>query len=93
MPFEVKENRAEYWQEGRLLGQVSFPALRPGVVNIDHTFVDPVLRGKGVAAELLEQACAELRRTGRTAVLTCSYARRWFAQHPEQADLLAAKKK
>lgn len=45
MPFEMKENRAEYWQEGALLGEVSFPALRPGVVNIDHVFVDPVLRG------------------------------------------------
>ena len=36
MPFEMKENRAEYWQERALLGEVSFPALRPGVVNIDH---------------------------------------------------------
>ena len=64
MPFEMKENRAEYWQERALLGEVSFPALRPGVVNIDHVFVDPVLRGKGVAGQLLEQVCAALRRTG-----------------------------
>lgn len=92
MPFEIKENRAEYWQDGRLLGEVTFPALRPGVVNIDHTFVDPVLRGKGTAGHLLEQVCEELRRTGQKAVVTCSYARRWFGQHPEQADLLAGKR-
>lgn len=89
MPFEMKENRAEYWQEGALLGEVSFPALRPDVVNIDHVFVDPVLRGKGVAGQLLEQVCAALRRTGRSAVVTCSYARRWFGQHPEAQDVLA----
>lgn len=88
VPFVIKENRAEYWQQEELLGEVTFPPLRPGVVNIDHVFVDPVLRGKGVADQLLEQVCGELRRTRRRAVVTCSYARRWFERHPEQGEAL-----
>ena len=75
-------------RRGALLGEVSFPALRPGVVNIDHVFVDPGAEGQGVAGQLLEQVCAALRRTSRSAVVTCSYARRWFGQHQGQ-DVLA----
>ena len=89
----IKEERAEYWQEGTLLAEVTFPPLRPGVVNIDHVFVDPALRGKGVAGQLLEQVCAALRTTGRRAVVTCSYARRWFGQHAEARDVLTAGRK
>lgn len=58
MPFEMKENRAEYWQERALLGEVSFPALRPGVVNIDHVFVDPGAAGQGGGGAAAGAGCA-----------------------------------
>ena len=60
----------------------------PGVVNIDHTFVDEALRGQGVAAQMMERIARSLRETGRKAIPTCSYAKKWFGQHPEYADVL-----
>ena len=43
MPFILTENRIAYVQEGQLLAEATFPEFAPGVVNIDHTFVDEAL--------------------------------------------------
>ncbi len=92
MPFVTESNRIYYEQEGRTLAEITFPALDDTTVNIDHTFVDECLRGQGVAGRLMELAAAELERTGRKAVPTCSYARRWLENHPDQAEKLQRKK-
>ena len=88
MPFILTENRIAYVQEGQLLAEANFPEFAPGVVNIDHTFVDEALRGQGVAAQMMERIARSLRETGRKAIPTCSYAKKWFGQHPEYADVL-----
>ncbi len=54
----------------------------------DHTFVDGSLRGRGVADQLVRAAVRQVRGRGGKARLVCSYARSWFANHPEEADLL-----
>lgn len=92
MPFVTESNRIYYEQEGRTLAEITFPALDDTTVNIDHTFVDECLRGQGVAGRLMELAASELERTGRKAVATCSYARRWLENHPDQAEKLQRKK-
>ena len=56
-----------------------------------HTYVDHSLRGKGIAAKLLELTADELRKTNRKAVPTCSYAVKWFEDHPEQTDIIDKK--
>ena len=68
--------------------EATFPEFAPGVVNIDHTFVDETLRGQGVAAQMMERIACSLRETGRKAIPTCSYAKKWFGQHSEYADVL-----
>lgn len=73
--------------DGALLAEVTFPA-SGGVADIDHTFVDPSLRGQNLAGQLLEAAAAQIRAEGLKALPTCPYAVRWFSKHPEQADLL-----
>ena len=74
-------------ENGTLLAEVTFPE-REGVAVINHTFVDDSLRGQGVAGQLLQAAADTLRREGRKARPTCSYAVHWFATHPEEQDLL-----
>ena len=90
--MEFQETNGRIWaenEEGRLVAEITFPQVRPGVAEIDHTFVDASHRGQGAAAKLVEAAAAQLRRRGMKAVLTCSYAKKWFGDHPEQGDLLA----
>lgn len=89
MEFTLEENRIFYAENGRTLAWITFPARGEGVVTIDHTFVDESLRGRGVAAAMTARLADELARTGRRAVLVCPYAKKWWAAHPERADLLA----
>ena len=74
---------------GKVIAEVTFPQIRDGIANINHTFVDSSLRGQGVAARLMEEAAKTLRADGKKAVATCSYAQKWFSQHGEFEDVLA----
>lgn len=89
MQFQIGENRLYAVDEqGKLLAEVTFPLIKDGVVEINHTFVDVSLRGQGVAGRMLEAVAAHLRERGWKAVPTCSYALKWFGDHPEYGDIL-----
>ena len=51
--------------------------------------VDPSLGGQGIADRITQTVADSLREKGLKAELTCSYSIRWFARHPEYADVLA----
>lgn len=92
MGYEIHENEVVYLGNGdERLAWVTFPAIagESGVVDVDHTFVDPSLRGQGVAGELMARAVQAIRATDRKARPTCSYAATWFERHPSEHDLLA----
>ena len=72
---------------GSTLAEVTFPA-SGGVADINHTFVDPSLRGQGMADKLLSSAVTQIRSDGLKALPTCPYAIKWFQEHPEHSDLL-----
>ena len=74
-------------ENGKLIAEVTFP-LSGSTATINHTFVDDSLRGQGVANLLLTEAVAQIRTGSLKVVPTCSYAVKWFAEHPEHADLL-----
>ena len=70
-------------EEDRLVAEITFPMTSPGVYTIDHTFVDPSLRGQGAADALVRAALEQIRENGGQAEATCSYALRWLEKHPE----------
>lgn len=89
MEFKVNKNSIVYGDDRRELARITYPEVKEGVVDIDHTFVDEELRGQGMAGQLMERCVEELRATNRKAIASCSYAAKWFEKHPECADLLA----
>ena len=90
MGWVMERDRVQVLDEQwNVLAEVTFPQVEPGVVEIDHTFVDESLRGQGVAGELLGRAVASIAASGYRARPTCSYAVSWFEKHPAHADLLA----
>ena len=90
MDFEMEPSRIRLADtQGQTIAEVFFPEEQDGIVNITHTFVDDSLRGQGVAGQLMEAVAMRLRREGKRARLTCSYAVRWFPAHPEFHDVLA----
>lgn len=89
MVFTHNENQiAVYTPDYLVVAEVTFPALDEQTVDVNHTFVDDVLRGQGVAGKLMEELVQDLRQSGRKAVLTCSYAVKWFENHPECKDVI-----
>lgn len=67
---------------GNVVAEVTFPT-RNGVSTINHTFVDPSLRGEGVASKLVQLAVDKILADGNRIAATCSYAISWFRRHPQ----------
>ena len=63
---------------------------QPGrVLDLDHTFVPPALRGAGLASQLTAHALGFARENGYRVVPTCPFVAAFIARHPEHADLVA----
>jgi predicted GNAT family acetyltransferase len=62
---------------------------RDGVLDVQHTYTPPALRGRDLAARLTEAAFAYAREQGLKVVPTCPYTVGWVARHPEQRELVA----
>lgn len=86
----IHENNKIYLNDdnNHMIAVVTFPKEREDVVNIDHTFVDTSLRGQGIAGKLMEETVTQLRENNLKAHPTCSYAVKWFEEHPEYSDVL-----
>lgn len=90
MDFEHEDGRYFLQDEsGKLIAEINYPPIDGGKsVVITHTYVDPSLRGRGVAGQLIAQVVAEARAKGFTIEPVCTYARYAFAKHTEYADVL-----
>lgn len=63
--------------------------LADGAMQITHTFVPPLLEGRGIAARLVAAALDHARGQGLKVVPICSYVRTYMRRHPETLGLLA----
>ncbi len=68
--------------------EIFFPKGSDGIHNITHTIVGKNLQGHGVAGLLTLAAAEKIRSEGKKTRLTCSYAVKWFAKHPEYNDIV-----
>lgn len=89
MKYICEQNRVFAEDEnGDFRAEVTFPEYQEGVVVIAYTYVDPCLRGQGIASELLRNAYTQIKECGKKARPTCPYAISWFKRHPETHDIL-----
>lgn len=92
MEFKHESNRIYMDNEqGRTFAEVTFPEVKDGVVDINHTFVDESLRGQGIAGKLMKEAAEQLRKENKKVILTCPYAIGWFDKNKEYDDILEKK--
>jgi predicted GNAT family acetyltransferase len=76
-------------RDGMRVGELTYTVVG-AQMTIRHTGVDPKLRGRGAARELLDAAVAFAREQRFSVVPRCSYARVVFARSPaEFADVIA----
>jgi uncharacterized protein len=60
------------------------------VLDVQHTYTPPALRGRDIAADLTAAVFAYARAERLKIIPTCPYTRAWVARHPEVRALVAA---
>ena len=67
-------------------GKITFVPQENEVLNINHTFTDPAMRGQGIARRLVERLAQYAREEGYTLTATCPYAKKVLSE-PQFADI------
>jgi predicted GNAT family acetyltransferase len=83
------ESRFEVLVDGEVVGFADYVE-RGDRVELPHTVVDRSMRGRGIAAILVERVLDDIRDSGRTVVPTCWFVAQFIDGHPDYADLLAS---
>lgn len=82
MNFKTEKDRIICLDENNnKVGEVCFPETKKGVYDINHTFVDSSMQGKGIAAQLVALAIEEIKRKGGKATASCSYAKKYIEKN------------
>lgn len=92
MEFQKEEGRIFHKDEnGKTLAEITYSPGEEGVVVADGTYVDPSLRGQGVAEQLVEAMVEEVKRQGKKIQPECSYVVALFKRKPEKYGEIEAK--
>ncbi|HLP56166.1 MAG TPA: GNAT family N-acetyltransferase [Fluviicola sp.] len=75
-------------QEGRRVAMMTYVWSGNDRIIIDHTEVDPVLRGKNAGKQLVAKAVEFARERGIKIVPLCPFAKSVFDKVPEYQDVL-----
>lgn len=76
-------------KDGRRIAEMTYTRSKPSLVVVDHTYVDPSLRGQGVARQLQDAMVAWARETQTKVVPVCSYVKVQFDRDASIRDVLA----
>ena len=93
MEFTREPNRFYFNDdEGRLAGEITFPAIDDGQVwVIEHTFVRDDFGHQGLAAKLTLAVIDAAKAEHKQIQPLCTYAKAFFDKHPEYADIVVTK--
>ena len=82
MQFIKEENRIYATNiDNETVAEVTFYEIENGIYNIDHTFVDDSLRGRGVGSKLVQEAVNTIREKGAQIQATCPFASKWIEEN------------
>ena len=75
-------------REREILARVVVSTTDSGALLIEHTEVDPTLRGQGIARALVMLVVQRARSEGRAIVPRCPYAAKLLNEEPELVALI-----
>lgn len=75
-------------RNGQRIAEMTYRRTHPSLVVVDHTHVDPSLRGHGVARQLQDAMVAWARETDTKVIPLCSYVKVQFDRDPSLRDVL-----
>lgn len=78
-----------YAPEGKKMAEMVYVKAGDKTIIIDHTDVDPVLKGQGIGKKLQAELVAFVRAGQIKVIPLCPFARATFAKMKEWQDVLA----
>lgn len=77
-------------EDGRLMAEVNYTRRNSNEIDIEHVYVDPELRGQGMAGQTMTVVAEYLRKNGLKATASCSYANSWLQKNENHySDVIA----
>lgn len=96
MEFDIKEvdhGFAIFNESGdKRIAEIEYQQTAEDIIVATHTWVDPSLRGEGVAGKLLDHLVADSEAKGRKIKALCPYVVRKFNEQPEKYNEINADK-
>ncbi|QMS84582.1 GNAT family N-acetyltransferase [Candidatus Xianfuyuplasma coldseepsis] len=92
--MEIKRGKGKFYigeSEQDFIAHITFKNGGNNVIIVDHTFVDPSLRGQGIAAKLMKKVVDMAREENLKVVPVCSYAVTAFKRNKDYQDVLLNK--
>ncbi len=83
-----KENCCFYYKSDSFKGEINYEIKDNKVLNIYRTFVNPELRGKGIARVLLMKVINYVQAEGYRILPSCSFAVSFFRHNKKYQNLL-----
>lgn len=86
---EEQGSRGEFFimRGGKRIAEMTYRKADESRIVIDHTEVDPSLRGQGIARRLVDTAVAWARQNNTKVAATCPYVVAQFARDPSIGDV------
>ncbi len=78
-----------------VIAEITFPETLKDidVWDVNHTWVDPVLRGQGIASKLVVAVDEAARAEGKRIIATCPYVIAWYKRHRDKQDIICGQLK
>ena len=78
-------------ESGQMIAKITYKEEDNQVWNADHTFVDPALRGQGIALKLVDSLVELAVKEGKKILPTCPYVVRVFNENQNKYAHVHAK--
>ncbi|MBJ3813651.1 N-acetyltransferase [Shimwellia pseudoproteus] len=75
--------------QGKRVAEIVFVPTGDNLCIIEHTDVDPALKGQGVGKKLVAKVVERMRREHRKIIPLCPFAKHEFDTTPEYNDIRA----
>jgi len=88
---EIKHGNNVFYigdNEENAIAEITYIYIDNVAINVNHTFVDPSLRGQGIAKKLLDKVVEFAKEKNLKIKPTCSYAVKVFPRYPEYDSLI-----
>ncbi|GKX50436.1 N-acetyltransferase [Budvicia aquatica] len=76
-------------RDNNMIAEIVFIPTGVNLAIIDHTYVDPSLKGQGIGKKLVALVVKKMRAEHRKIIPLCPFAKHQFDMTPEYQDILA----